>query len=255
MSRAYWPAVRLAGSGAESRQAVISLEARATAGDVSRYSLCAATLMSTDSVGRRYKSQRDGYTGSRRGRMRGGREGEWTLDQKRQMESFLAEVERRAFRIARYGVRNDDEALDLVQDAMLKLVKSYASKPAAEWPALFYRILDNGIKDWHRRRVVRQKVVNLFAGSGDDGRDVIAEAPDRREPGPEGRARADEALGLLESAMARLPERQRQAFLLRNLEGLDTKATAVAMGCSAGSVKTHYFRALKTLRAEIGEAW
>lgn len=185
----------------------------------------------------------------------GGLEGEWTLDQKQQMESFLAEVERRAFRIARYGVRDDDEALDLVQDAMLKLVRNYASKPAADWPALFYRILDNGVKDWHRRRVVRQKVVSLFAGSGDDGPDVIAQAPDRYEPGPEGRARADEAMGRLESALTKLPERQRQAFLLRMLEGMNTKETAAAMGCSAGSVKTHYFRALQTLRAELGEAW
>lgn len=171
------------------------------------------------------------------------------------MESFLAEVERRAFRIARYGVRDDDEALDLVQDAMLKLVRNYASKPATDWPALFYRILDNGIKDWHRRRVVRQKVVSLFAGSGEDDRDVIAQAPDRHEPGPEGRARTDEAMAVLESALTSLPERQRQAFLLRMLEGLDTKETAAAMGCSTGSVKTHYFRALQALRAELGEAW
>ena len=172
------------------------------------------------------------------------------------MESFLVDVERRAFRIARYGVRNDDDALDLVQDAMLKLVKNYSRKPAQEWPALFYRILDNGVKDWHRHRVVKQKVVDLYVGGvTSDQRDVIAEAVDTAEPGPERRARADEALAALEVAMTELPERQRQAFLLRNLEGLDTAQTAEVMSCSTGSVKTHYHRALQALREKLGEAW
>ena len=172
------------------------------------------------------------------------------------MESFLQDVERRAFRIARYATGDADEALDLVQDAMLKLVKSYADKTAAEWPPLFYRILDNGITDWHRRRAARGTVMSLYQGAEDSQQpDPVAAAPDPAEPGPEKRAGTDEALGMLDEAIGRLPERQRQAFLLRMLENLSTEQTAVAMRCSAGSVKTHYFRALKALRAEIGEAW
>lgn len=183
-------------------------------------------------------------------------EGVCTLDHNRQMESFLKDVEQRAYRIARYSVVDVDEALDLVQESMLRLVRRYAARPETEWPALFYRILQNGIRDWHRRRVVRQKVVRLFPGASKPGQqDPLAAVPDQAEPGPERRARADEALGLLEVAIQKLPQRQRQAFLLRNLEGLDTAAAAKAMGCSAGSVKTHYFRALKTLREKIGDAW
>ncbi len=172
------------------------------------------------------------------------------------MESFLQDVERRAFRIARYSTGDADEALDLVQDAMLKLVSSYSDNAAAEWPPLFYRILDNGITDWYRRRAVRGTVMSLYQGADDSQRpDPVAAAPDPAEPGPESRAGADEALGMLDAAIGRLPERQRQAFLLRMLEDLSTEQTATAMGCSAGSVKTHYFRALKTLREELGEAW
>jgi RNA polymerase sigma-70 factor (ECF subfamily) len=172
------------------------------------------------------------------------------------MESFLKDVERRAFRIARYSTGDTEEALDLVQDAMLKLVKTYAERPASEWPPLFYRILDNGITDWYRRRAVRGTVMSLYQGSDDpQGLDPAAAAPDPAEPGPERRAGTEEALDMLEAAVKRLPERQRQAFLLRMLEELSTEQTATAMGCSAGSVKTHYFRALKTLREELGEVW
>ena len=172
------------------------------------------------------------------------------------MESFLKDVERRAFRIARYSTGDADEALDLVQDAMLKLVRSYADKEAAEWPPLFYRILNNGITDWYRKRAVRGKVMDLFQGADDARRqDPVEIAPDPAEPGPERRAGIEEALNLLDAAIGRLPERQREAFLLRMLEDLSTEQTATVMGCSAGSVKTHYFRALKTLREELGEAW
>ncbi len=98
--------------------------------------------------------------------------------------------------------------------------------------------------------------MNLYQGADNSpGLDPVEYAPDPAEPGPEQRACTDEALDMLGAAIGRLPERQRQAFLLRMLEELSTKQTATAMGCSAGSVKTHYFRALKTLREELGEAW
>src|SRR3954468_2990633 len=181
-----------------------------------------------------------------------GREQEWMTS--RALEQFLSSVEKRAFKIARLGLRNDDDALDAVQDAMMKLVQSYASRGEEEWRPLFYRILANRIRDMQRRRTVRGRIMAWLPSRGDDDEefDPIAEAPSP-EVTPARRLELDEAIGTLEVAIQDLPPRQQQAFLLRNFEGLDVAATASAMGCSEGSVKTHYFRALGTLRARLGE--
>ncbi len=176
----------------------------------------------------------------------------------RALDVFLAGVERKAFRIAQLGLRNEADALDAVQDAMMKLVQSYAARPAAEWPPLFYRILENVIRDMQRRRTVRGRVMAwLPAKLGDEDDELpdpmaMAESP---QPQPPRQLEMNEAIDVLEQAIAALPARQRQAFLLRNFEALDTAATAAAMGCSEGSVKTHYFRALETLRARLGDVW
>jgi len=174
----------------------------------------------------------------------------------RALDQFLSSVERRAFKIAQLGLRNDDDALDAVQDAMMKLVQSYASRPVDEWRPLFYRILANGIRDMQRRRTVRGRIMAWLPArvDEDDDFDPIAEAPSH-DAGPAKRLELDEAIGVLETAVADLPPRQQQAFLLRNFEGLDVNETASAMGCSAGSVKTHYFRALESLRAKLGEVF
>jgi RNA polymerase sigma-70 factor (ECF subfamily) len=173
----------------------------------------------------------------------------------RALEQFLASVEKRAYKIAQLGLRNDDDALDAVQDAMMKLVQSYASRDAQEWRPLFYRILTNRIHDLQRRRTVRGRIMAWLPtrdAEDDEEFDPIAQAPSH-EPHPEKRLELDEAIGVLEAAVAALPARQQQAFLLRNFEGLDVAQTASAMGCSEGSVKTHYFRALEALRARLGE--
>ncbi|HEU5137888.1 MAG TPA: RNA polymerase sigma factor [Steroidobacteraceae bacterium] len=174
----------------------------------------------------------------------------------RALDQFLSGVERRAFKIAQLGLRNDDDALDAVQDAMMKLVQSYASRPVDEWRPLFYRILANGIRDMQRRRTVRGRIMAWLPGRVDEEEefDPIAEAPSH-DAGPAKRLELDEAMGVLETAVAALPPRQQQAFLLRNFEGLDVNETASAMGCSEGSVKTHYFRALESLRAKLGEVF
>lgn len=180
---------------------------------------------------------------------------ESTLDSSRELEAFLASVERSAFHIARLATRDGDEALDIVQDAMIKLVGKYASRPEAEWKPLFYRILNNRVNDWHRRRAVRNRVMVLLPGRRDDDRDVVAEAPDPHGRTPLEQLGTDDAMSALGEAVAELPRRQREAFLLRNLEGLNVAETATAMGCSAGSVKTHYSRAIHRLRELLGEHW
>ena len=176
------------------------------------------------------------------------------LQQEQQLNRFLAEVERRALRIAEIAVRDRDEALDLVQDAMIKLARKYADKDAGEWPPLFYRILQNGIRDWHRRQAVRNRVMVWFGrGNSDDEYDPVASAPDPIGRAPEQELSNDEAMQSLEVAVHALPARQREAFMLRTFEGLDVKGTAVAMGCSEGSVKTHYSRAIHSLRDTLGD--
>jgi RNA polymerase sigma-70 factor (ECF subfamily) len=108
-----------------------------------------------------------------------------------------------------------------------------------------------------RRRTVRGRVIAWLPFRGDENDeepDPIAQAPSP-EPQPVRRLELDEAVGALEKALGALPRRQQQAFLLRALEGLDVAATAAAMGCSEGSVKTHYFRAVQALRAQLGDLY
>ena len=184
---------------------------------------------------------------------------ESTQHETRSLESFLASVEAKAFRIAQIALRHEDDALDAVQDAMLRLVRSYSRRPPQEWRPLFYRILENCVRDMQRRRTVRGRVLTWYHRvlGGDAAENAADPLEHLRDPSPvpSAQAQADETLQALEVALAALPARQRQAFLLRNLEGLDVAATARAMGCTAGSVKTHYFRALQTLRARLSEYW
>jgi RNA polymerase sigma-70 factor (ECF subfamily) len=173
----------------------------------------------------------------------------------RALNQFLAGVELKAFKIAQAALRHEDDALDAVQDAMLQLVRAYADRPAQEWKPLFYRILENRIRDMQRRRTVRGRVIAWLPFRGDEDEeepDPIAQAPSP-DPQPPRRLELDQAVAALEKALGELPRRQQQAFLLRTLEGLDVAQTAAAMGCSQGSVKTHYFRALQALRAQLGE--
>ena len=180
-----------------------------------------------------------------------------TLQSERQLNQFLAEVEGRALRIAEIAVRDRDEALDLVQDAMVKLVRSYASRGREEWTPLFYRILQNGIRDFHRRQKVRNRVMTWFTrpGRAEDDYDAVAQVPDPLARTPEDALQTEEAMRCLEAAVHALPGRQREAFMLRTFEGLDIAATATAMSCSQGSVKTHYSRAIHSLRKKLGDHW
>ncbi len=187
----------------------------------------------------------------------GDRMGVRTLQCEQELNRFLALVEKRALRIAEISVRDRDEALDLVQDAMIKLARKYADRSVEEWTPLFFRILQNGLRDWHRRQAVRNRVMVWFgrAGNEDNDYDAIAAAPDPKGRTPEERLQSHEAMHCLEIAVGDLPGRQREAFMLRTFEGLDVAGTAAAMGCSQGSVKTHYSRAVHSLRESLGEHW
>ena len=183
---------------------------------------------------------------------------EASLEQTTDLNRFLAGVERSALRIAEMAVRDRDDALDIVQGAMLRLARSYGRRPSGEWKPLFYRILYNGIRDSQRRRKVRSRIFGFFPGQRQDEDGEVEDPLDRvadAGPDPSQRVMAGEAMQRLEKALAELPARQQEAFALRCLEGLDVAETATAMRCSEGSVKTHYFRALHALRARLGEVW
>jgi RNA polymerase sigma-70 factor (ECF subfamily) len=169
----------------------------------------------------------------------------------RNLDAFLKSVERRALRMAQFATANRDEALDLVQDALFGFVRHYAAKPAADWAPLFYRVLDSRLNDWHRRRNVRSRWLSVWTRHDDEDGDEIAQAPDANDPGPLLRLAGIEAAQALDTALQKLPLRQRQAFLLRVWEGFDVAATARSMRCSQGSVKTHLSRALAALRREL----
>jgi RNA polymerase sigma-70 factor (ECF subfamily) len=168
------------------------------------------------------------------------------------LDRFLAGVERRAFVTARIATGNADDAHDIVQDAMLTLVRSYANRGEQEWGPLFHTILQSRIADWHRRSKVRNRLRVWFGRRDeDDEDDPLQNIADGRSPDPPAQLKGKEAMAALESALGRLPRRQQQAFMLRVWEGLDVAQTARAMNCSEGSVKTHYSRAVHALREQL----
>jgi RNA polymerase sigma-70 factor (ECF subfamily) len=174
------------------------------------------------------------------------------------LDAFLRGVEARAYRIALLELRDSEEALDAVQEAMIRLAGRYARRPSAEWAPLFYRILKNRIRDGQRRRAVRAKVIaffGAFAGGEGDDRDPVAQLAAPLTDDPAEATARDDAMQALAEALRKLPDRQREAFMLRNFEGLDVAQTAAAMGCSEGSVKTHHSRAAQRLRALLGDHW
>lgn len=178
-----------------------------------------------------------------------------TLDQTYALDRFLAAVERRAFRIAHIATGDVDDAMDVVQDSMLMLVKRYGMREESEWGPLFHRILQNRIRDWYRRTKVRNRWRHWF-GPGqeeDDQEDPIQSVADQTQLPSDEQVALKQATVALEQALRALPLRQQQAFLLRAWEELDVSQTARAMGCSEGSVKTHYFRAVQTLRKVLGD--
>ncbi|MFT6093115.1 MAG: RNA polymerase sigma-70 factor (ECF subfamily) [Pseudohongiellaceae bacterium] len=180
---------------------------------------------------------------------------DFALDNSALLDKFLARTQSRAFRIAQIATGNGADALDIVQDSMFKLVEKYSDKPENEWAPLFYRILNSRIHDWYRRSNVRNRYRSWLTSSDEDIEDPIQTAPDPRNTNPESEFQTGESMVRLQSALTELPPRQQQAFLLRAWEGLDVRQTATAMDCAEGSVKTHYSRAIRSLRVKLGEHW
>ncbi|MBT9517657.1 MULTISPECIES: RNA polymerase sigma factor [Methyloversatilis] len=176
-----------------------------------------------------------------------------------ELSGFLAAVERRAFKQAVFALRDDESALDAVQDAMMKLAEKYADRPAEEFPMLFQRILQNVIRDMFRRRKVRSTWTTLlssFTGSDEDDDydpldNMVIDEPSELGRTPEQNLEQSEVMALIEREISRLPTRQREAFLMRYWEELDIAETAAVMGCSEGSVKTHCSRATHALAAAL----
>lgn len=167
------------------------------------------------------------------------------------LDAFLASVERRGFRMAELALGHREDALDAVQEAMIKLV-GYRDRPAAEWTPLFWAILRRQVTDRHRRNNVRRKVMAVLGRDEDVREDPLEMLPDPHED-PARRHADGAAWAALGKAVRRLPRRQREAYLLRELQGLDVAETAAAMGCSEGSVKTHLSRAMSALRTHLEE--
>ena len=172
-----------------------------------------------------------------------------------ELSDFLRDVERRAFKQTVYAVRDEHVALDIVQDAMLKLAEKYADKPVNEYPMLFQRILQNTMKDFWRRQKVRNLWTTLLSsfGAGQDGEEdhdpLDTIDVEDESSNPQVQLERSQTMKIIEKALEKLPARQREAFILRYWEDMDVAETAEMMGCSQGSVKTHCSRALHTMAA------
>jgi len=163
------------------------------------------------------------------------------------LDAFLAGIGGRAFRFAELGLRQREDSLDAVQDAMMKML-AYRDRPPAEWTPLFWSILRSRIVDLQRRRTFR---VRWLAPQQQGDPDTI----DWADTGPDPARHHDgrQAWGRITEAVRALPRRQREAFTLRVFEELDVASTAQAMGCSEGSVKTHLSRAREALQRQLEE--
>lgn len=158
--------------------------------------------------------------------------------------------------MARMASGSPDDALDIVQDTMLDFARLYANRPEGEWNVLFFKILHSRITDWYRRTAVRRRFHDWFGkprNDEDDEEDPMARVADSTSPDPAEGVMRQEFTVALQAALRKLPLRQQQAFVLRTWEGFDTAQTALAMGCSEGSVKTHYSRAVHTLQIKLEE--
>jgi RNA polymerase sigma-70 factor, ECF subfamily len=175
------------------------------------------------------------------------------------MEAFLKSVEKKAFRIIQIATGGNDDALDILQESMMAFVRNYSNKNESEWRPLFYKVVQNKIRDWLRK----EKFKRLFFFSMPAHQkeesvimpDPIDTAPDLQTANPLTVAKTSQAMTRLHAVLKQLPARQQQVFLLRAWEELSTQETATAMNCTEGTVKTQYFRAINRLKEELEGTW
>jgi RNA polymerase sigma-70 factor, ECF subfamily len=175
---------------------------------------------------------------------------------RQQLDRFLARFETEAYKLAFVITQNRDDALEVVQDSMLKLVHKYSHKTAEEWRLLFFRILQNRLRDYQRRKSLRQLFHLSPNKSQDDPQsDALEQIKDQHSASPDSELHSANAIQQIQQALGRLPLRQQQVFLLRAWQEFSTSETAFTLSISEGSVKTHYKRAIEQLRAQLGEQY
>lgn len=174
------------------------------------------------------------------------------------MEEFLKSVEKKAFRMIQIATGDAEEALDLLQDSMMKFARSYADKPESEWKPLFYKVVQNRIRDWYRKEKLKKVFFSYLPGMNRNKSqeyDPIQTVEDKNTADSFTAIKTSQAMEKLETILHKLPKRQQQAFLLRAWEGLSVKETAKAMTCSQGTIKTHYSRAVNKLKEQLEGVW
>lgn len=177
------------------------------------------------------------------------------------LDAFFEDVEKRAYRMAVYTLKDEQAALDAVQDAMLKLVEKYSERPSAEWPALFFTILNNRMIDiqrWGRLREAGGKLISLFRNHDNGDEDLLETglgSDNFIAERPEVASWSRDLHNKLDNAIKKLSDRQRQVFLLREWQGFNVRETSEILGCSEGSVKQHHFRAMQALRRHLAGVW
>ncbi|HSH42377.1 MAG TPA: RNA polymerase sigma factor [Arenicellales bacterium] len=177
------------------------------------------------------------------------------------LDAFFEDVEKRAYRMAVYTLKDEQAALDAVQDAMLKLVEKYSDRPSKEWPALFFTILNNRMIDiqrWGRLREAGGKLVSLFRAHDNGDEDLLETglgSDNFIAERPEVASWSRDLHNKIDDAITKLSERQRQVFLLREWQGFNVRETSEILGCSEGSVKQHHFRAMQALRKHLAGVW
>lgn len=181
---------------------------------------------------------------------------EWRVSRQQELDQFLRQVQQRAYHMALTATGEPADALDIVQEAMLKLCSKYSMQAAEEWTPLFYRILYNQVTDFHRRQVRHSRFNANLQPQGDaEDYDALQQHADPVTAEPGRHLQQQQGLAALQQSLAELPLRQQQAFYLRFWEGLDVAKTANSMQCSEGSVKTHYSRAMQRLREKLEGSW
>lgn len=174
--------------------------------------------------------------------------------EKLRIERFLSSVQNSGYRMAQLATTNTDDALELVQESMLQLVKRYKDKPDDELKILFYRILSSRITDWYRKKAFRKQFKMFFSTESYQAGDPIQQLPSAEQLSVDDHVSNNRLLNELTDALQQLSHRQHQAFILRAWQGFNVKETAKIMKCSTGSVKTHYSRALVSLRDQLGDS-